>query len=115
MSLVRKSERLRPHGQIGAAAASARPSDTASPSDAVRPTIGTRTAGMKPDRKTDRRTFLKQGAIAGGLLAGAGAVLAGCGASSDGAQTQSSATHRRPTGTARRADAPRPYGGRTSS
>ncbi|MGH2903411.1 MAG: sulfatase-like hydrolase/transferase [Solirubrobacteraceae bacterium] len=48
---------------------------------------------MKPDRKTDRRTFLKHGAIAGGLLAGAGAgaALAGCGASSDGAQTQSSA------------------------
>jgi arylsulfatase A-like enzyme len=47
---------------------------------------------MKPDRKTDRRTFLKQGAIAGGLLAGAGAAVAGCGTSSDGAQTQSDAT-----------------------
>ena len=47
---------------------------------------------MKPDRKTDRRTFLKQSAIAGGLLAGTGAALAGCGASGEGAQTQSSAT-----------------------
>ncbi len=47
---------------------------------------------MKPDRKTDRRTFLKQGAIAGGLLTGAGAALAGCGASSDGGQTQPSAS-----------------------
>jgi arylsulfatase A-like enzyme len=55
---------------------------------------------MKPDRKTDRRTFLKQGAIAGGVLAGAGTVLAGCGASSDGAQTTSSdaATAARPAG-----------------
>jgi arylsulfatase A-like enzyme len=47
---------------------------------------------MKPDRKTDRRTFLKQGAIAGGLLTGAGAALAGCGASGEGMQTRSSAT-----------------------
>ncbi len=47
---------------------------------------------MKPDRKTDRRTFLKQGAIAGGLLAGAGAAIAGCGGSSHGARTQSNAT-----------------------
>ena len=42
---------------------------------------------MKPDQKTDRRTFLKRGAIAGGLLTGAGAAIAGCGTSSDGAQT----------------------------
>jgi arylsulfatase A-like enzyme len=47
---------------------------------------------MKPDRQTDRRTFLKQGAIAGGLLTGAGAVIAGCGDSGSGARTQPSAT-----------------------
>jgi arylsulfatase A-like enzyme len=41
-------------------------------SNPAKPTIGTRTAGMKPDKKTDRRTFLKKGAIAGGLIAGAG-------------------------------------------
>jgi arylsulfatase A-like enzyme len=37
---------------------------------------------MKPDQETDRRTFLKRGAIAGGLLTGAGAAIAGCGSSS---------------------------------
>jgi arylsulfatase A-like enzyme len=42
---------------------------------------------MKPDQKTDRRTFLKRGAIAGGLLTGAGAAIAGCGTAGDGAST----------------------------
>jgi len=45
---------------------------------------------MKPDKKTDRRTFLKKGAIAGGLLTGAGVAIAGCGSTSDGAQTRPS-------------------------
>ena len=63
---------------------------SAIPSNAAKPTIRTRTAGMKPDQKTDRRTFLKRSAITGGLLAGAGVAIAGCGASSDGTQTQPS-------------------------
>ncbi len=45
---------------------------------------------MKPDQKTDRRTFLKRGAIAGSLLTGAGAAIAGCGSDSDGAPTRPS-------------------------
>jgi arylsulfatase A-like enzyme len=45
---------------------------------------------MKPDQKTDRRTFLKRGAIAGSLLTGTGVAIAGCGTSSDGTQTQPS-------------------------
>jgi arylsulfatase A-like enzyme len=43
---------------------------------------------MKPDKRTDRRTFLKQGAIAGGLFAGASVAIAGCGSSGEGAQTR---------------------------
>jgi arylsulfatase A-like enzyme len=45
---------------------------------------------MKPDQKTDRRTFLKRGAIAGSLLTGTGAAIAGCGSTSDGAPTRPS-------------------------
>jgi arylsulfatase A-like enzyme len=45
---------------------------------------------MKPDQKTDRRTFLKRGAIAGSLLTGTGAAIVGCGSSSDGAPTRPS-------------------------
>jgi arylsulfatase A-like enzyme len=71
--------------QTGAAEAPGAAS--ASPSDAIKPTIRTRTAGMKPDQKTDRRTFLKRGAIAGSLLTGAGVAIAGCASTNDGAQT----------------------------
>jgi arylsulfatase A-like enzyme len=45
---------------------------------------------MKPDQKTDRRTFLKRGAVAGSLLTGTGAAIAGCGSTSDGAPTRPS-------------------------
>jgi arylsulfatase A-like enzyme len=45
---------------------------------------------MKPDQKTDRRTFLKRGAIACSLLTGTGAAIAGCGSTSDGAPTRPS-------------------------
>ncbi len=71
-------------------AADAPGATSANPSNAFRPTIGTRTAGMKPDQKTDRRTFLKRGAIAGSLLTGTGAAIAGCGSNSDGAPTRPS-------------------------
>jgi arylsulfatase A-like enzyme len=63
---------------------------SASPSTPVKPRIRTRTAGMKPDQKTDRRTFLKRGAVAGSLLTGTGAAIAGCGSTSDGAPTRPS-------------------------
>jgi len=43
---------------------------------------------MKPDKKTDRRSFLKKGAIAGGLLAGGGVAIA---EATKGSKTQPSA------------------------
>jgi arylsulfatase A-like enzyme len=51
---------------FAAAVAAASPS----PSATVKPTIRMRTAGMKPDKRTDRRTFLKKGLIAGSAVAG---------------------------------------------
>jgi len=77
--------------QTGAVAVARAPgAASASPSNAVKPTIRTRTAGMKPDQKTDRRTFLKRGALAGSLLTGAGVAIAGCASTSEGTQTQPS-------------------------
>ena len=109
MSLVRNPERLRPHGQSGPPASNAIPSNTA------KPTVRTRTAGMKPDQKTDRRTFLKQGASPAACSPGAGAAIAGCGDIQRRDADTAERSHRRPAGPARRTERPRPYGGRTSS
>jgi len=46
---------------------------------------------MKPDKRTDRRTFVKRGLLAGGLLAGAGAGISELAQSGGGSTSQPSA------------------------
>ncbi len=90
--------------QVGATAAPATAAPAVpSPSITASPTMRVRMERMdrEQDRRVDRRTFLKDGLIAGGMLVGAGLAIADLAEDAGGSGSQASSPPRRPAARAR--------------